>query len=299
MTETFTSFWLLLAFWGLVRYWAQSQNCWLWLSGIALGLGALVRPILLPLLFIWGVLILLLEITWRPHFRISRAAFGKAAQLLLAGLLCILPWQARNLVVHDRFILSDIGRATFENWIIARSIGDFYNVSRDDAVKMVDSSPNPQTYRIQFIKDHPVFFAKTQLRGIANVFLSTSHTAWAEMLTGQPVESSGIVSNLTFNIPKLVAQLQNGNQWIVLGIFTVLINFCLYIACVVSTVSILRRDRSGIAFKIVILALLTITYMMFTPLAQGSGRFRVPVEPILALLAGLIFYKMPVTEKEN
>jgi hypothetical protein len=76
----------------------------------------------------------------------------------------------------------------------------------------------------------------------------------------------------------------------------VLYDFLLYGLGIYASMRIFTRQRGKPVFVLTLLMLITLAYMIVTPLAQGSGRFRIPVEPVLALLAGLAFY-IPVPKE--
>ncbi len=147
MTETLTSTWILLAFWGLVRHRVVQKRRWFVFSGAMIGMGALTRPILFPLLLIWCVLLLIFEISWKPSFKLSKSAGENVLIFLLSGMLFILPWQVRNYRVHGQFTLSDVSRVTVENYMLANVVAEVNGISRNDAVALIDAQPDPSAYR--------------------------------------------------------------------------------------------------------------------------------------------------------
>ena len=290
MSETLTSFWLLLALWAVLSFWVTEKKRWLLLSGTALGLGALTRPILYPLFFMW---IVFLAAAWswrrkRPVF--NRELVSRLAVFAAGGLLITLLWQVRNAAVNHDFSISDIGSSTFRNWIVANSVANVEHISRNEAVTLIASAPNPNAFVIEFIRGHPGVFVKDQVRGIILTVLSVDYPTWAYALTGNLPASTGVVANLSFNVSKLFEQIRSGNSWILAGMAAVGYDLVLYGLGIFASWRILARQRGKTIFVLTLLLLVTLAYMFVVPLAQGSGRFRIPIEPCLALLAGLAFY---------
>ena len=84
----------LLLLWLLLRGEERGKSAYFPAAGLAGGLAALCRPVVLPFLFLLGPLWLI--------FR--RGLVGKWLLLLLGAALVIAPWTARNYRVHRRFI---------------------------------------------------------------------------------------------------------------------------------------------------------------------------------------------------
>jgi len=289
MTETLTSTWVLLAFWGLVRHQVTHQRRWFVFSGAMMGMGALARPILFPLLLGWSALLLLLEINWKPRVKLSKTAAGNALLFAMSGMVFILPWQVRNYRVHGQFTLSDVSRVTIENYMMANVVAEVNGISRNEAVALIDAQPDPASYRIQFIKAHLPIFFKVQSRGIIRTFVAVSYPSWAEEMTGIRPPSTGVIQNFKLDTASLV-ELLKSNLWLWLGITALAISAVMYVMGAVSVWHFFTRYRQEPIFPLVVVTVITTAYLMLSPLGQGDARFRVPVEPLLALLAGLWFY---------
>ena len=293
MTETLTSTWILLAFWGLVQFRVGRKRRWLVVSGVMVGFGALTRPIVFPLLLIWGVLLLIFEITWKPFFRLSKSSVKNILIFLLSGMFLILPWQVRNYRVHSQFTLSDVSRVTVENYMLANVVAEVNGISRNDAVALIDAQPDPSAYRMQFVRDHPATFLRVQFRGILRTILAVSYPAWAEDMTGVRSASTGIVQNFSVTKAGLLDILVS-NRWLWLGVLAVSISVIMYGMALIVIWRFATQYRREIVFPLVVIMVITIAYLMLSPLGQGNARFRVPAEPFLALLAGFYFF-VPLT----
>lgn len=296
LTETFTSFWLILSLWMLVRFWSINKRRWLFLSGLCQGIGALIRPIIFPLFIIWGLILVIFwvwgvkkPVLWKHHLR-------NLTVFLAGGLLLILLWSARNYAVHHEFTLSNVAGITFRNYIVAIPVAEVNQVSLDQAKGLISSSPDRNAYILDFIKAHPVPFIRAQARGILLTLMSVSYPSWAYVLTGIRPASTDIVSSLSFDLTKILDQIRSGNLWIVSGIGAILYDLVLFSLCLVATWSIFTRRQEGVMPELGVIVLVTLVYMIIAPLGQGSSRFRIPVEPYLALLAAFVF-DLPNLEK--
>ncbi|OGO17851.1 MAG: hypothetical protein A2Z14_16300 [Chloroflexi bacterium RBG_16_48_8] len=69
----------------------------------------------------------------------------------------------------------------------------------------------------------------------------------------------------------------------------------LVIASLIGAIRGLKRGNRHLR-GLIILALLTIAYLVLSPGAAGEARFRVPVEPLLAFHAALTFLGIPNAE---
>lgn len=289
LTETFTSFWLILSLWMLVRFWSIKKSRWLFLSGLCQGIGALIRPIIFPLFIIWG-LILVIFWVWRVNKpALCKQHLRNLTVFLAGGLLLILLWSARNYAVHHEFTLSNVAGITLRNYIVAIPVAEVNQVSLDQAKGLISSSPDRNAYILDFIKAHPVPFIRAQARGILLTLMSVSYPSWAYVLTGIRPASTGIVSSLSFDLTKILDQIRSGNLWIVSGIGAILYDLVLFSLCLIATWRIFAWRQDGVKPELGLIVLVTLVYMIITPLAQGSGRFRIPVEPYLALLAAFVF----------
>jgi hypothetical protein len=79
----------------------------------------------------------------------------------------VLPWQLRNASLHGQFTLSEVGDSTFQNWIVAKTMAQVEGLTRNEAVGIIATAPDPMTFSLQYIQDHPGAFVKEQVRGIA------------------------------------------------------------------------------------------------------------------------------------
>jgi 4-amino-4-deoxy-L-arabinose transferase-like glycosyltransferase len=300
MTETLTSFMLILALWMLVEYWMTGHLLWLSASGLVLGLGALVRPSVLPVMLVWFVLFACVEII---HSRKGGALMKALTPILVFCISCYLLvflWQIRNLFVTGSFTFSHVGTSTLKYWVVGQAIAEIEGISRGEAESLINSAPDAAEYILAFIRTNFDRFALIQARGVIRTVIGVEYRYWAEALTGVEVASSGIVSGMSLNPSLVVDQIRSGNFWVLMGLFSMAVNVVLYSLIGLSAVRVYRKRRENLfVFSLFLIAILTVVYSILVPFGHGSARFRVPVEPILALLAGMAFYGTRVPKKHK
>jgi 4-amino-4-deoxy-L-arabinose transferase-like glycosyltransferase len=289
MTETYTSFWLIFALWMMVKFWSTRKYTWLIICGFSLGVGALVRPSVFPLFALWTIAFAGLE-----FFRLRKELFSRmmlsVLVLALSGYSLVFLWQVRNYIAFKSFTLSPVGNSTMKYWVAGTAIAEIKGITREDAKYLINTAPNATIFIVDFIKQNPIPFLKIQARGILNSVIAIDYRYWAESVTGVMPPSSQIISGMSFNPILLINQIKAGNYWILLGLFVLVTDVLLYGSVILAGSRIFLHDRNKLVFGVVMLALLSIAYMIITPFGHGSARFRVPVEPFLALMAALVFY---------
>jgi 4-amino-4-deoxy-L-arabinose transferase-like glycosyltransferase len=290
LTETLAAFLLMVAVGGAVKYWRAGQQGWLFLSGLALSAAAITRPIVLPLAVLMAVLLAWLK--WRDSHS-AKSTLSTLAVIVVGVFALVLPWQLRNATVHGQFTLSEVGDSTFQNWMVAKTMAQVEGMTRDEAVAIIATSPDPMVFSLQYIQDHPAAFVKEQVRGIARTLLGAEYATWGEKIAGEDISNAGMLSALLDNrnplefLDSFVEQLKS--PWFAAGLFALGYDFLLYGLCLIAIWKNFRINSQGKTIKVVILLILVLAYLLFAPLGAGESRFRAPADPLLALLAGLAF----------
>ncbi len=294
LTETLFSLLLLLSFYTLSLAYQRSQGYWLLLSGLLLGMATLTRPIGLYLIPIWGVFALLLL---RSKMGFRRAA-RYAVAFLGAAMLLVLYWQTHNYLLHSKFSLSTTTEVTISRFIAADTLADALHIDRDEARLIILNAADPMAYSYQVMRQYPASFLRVTMRGIARTALGTEVGTWMGILLDQPYQGSGFLTALVRGdlggvVEALKARLQAGEG--ILGFILLMWGgvyaLALYILIAWGVLRVFRFDHANIAVLrwASILLLVSAAYLILTPLANGDSRFRVPAEPLLALLGGLVF----------
>jgi 4-amino-4-deoxy-L-arabinose transferase-like glycosyltransferase len=292
MTETLASFFLMSGLWSLVRFLVVRRIGWLALSGAFMSLAAFVRPSNLILLVVWCLLILALTAYGHKTSVWKVSVWRPVLIFAISGFALILAWQVRNYAVHGRFVFSTVGRGTLKYWIVGRGIAEMKGITREQAEYLIRTAPDPNAFIVQTLRQNLPAYLKFTARGLIRTGMAADYRRWVYDLTGQQIEESGLVSGLTFSVSGFLSRLRAGNVWILLGLYATLLSL-LSIALIALTTwrAFTHRQTAPLLFAVVVIALVSILYVSITPLGHGSGRFRVPVEPYIALLSGLAFHK--------
>jgi 4-amino-4-deoxy-L-arabinose transferase-like glycosyltransferase len=290
MTETLAGFTLVLGLWCLLRYWKTARPGWMLAAGLAFSLGALTRPIILPLAAILSVLFFLLD--WR-HTRKPIPTLKASAVLIIGVLGLVLPWQLRNLQVHGQLTLSEVGESTFQNWYVAKTLAAAEGYSRDEAVSIIAASPSPMRYSLGVIQQYPVVFIKENARGILRTLLGAEYGTWATVFGGEDTATTGVLSavldqgSLRDTLASLESQLSN--PWFWSGMGALVYDVILAAAILFGLWKVAKSHRNEMVFRLALLVLVAVIYLIFVPGVAGESRFRVPADPLLAFIAGLAF----------
>lgn len=288
LTETLAAFCLTLSVWSTVKFWRTGQKGWLFLSGLALSAGAITRPIILPVAILF--VLLLVWFQWRDS-RSARKTLSALTIVALGIFALVLPWQLRNAFLYGQFTLSEVGESTFQNWMVAKTMAQVEGLTRNEAVGIIATTPDPMTFSLQYIQDHPAAFAKEQFRGIARTLLGAEYATWGGKLGGEVVSNAGMLSALLDrrSLGEFLQSFGNqlGSPWFWAGLFALGFDFLLYGLCFVTVWKTFRGDQQPIMTSLVILLILMAAYLLLAPLGAGESRFRAPVDPLLGLLAGL------------
>ncbi len=287
LTETLAGFFLVLAIYSLFRFYRSRSPWWLFITSLSLGLGALTRPILNPIAYLW-ILFAILLIFKRPL--LSRVNLQPAILIVVGYLLVVFPWQMRNQVAYGVFSISSVGGSTIEDWMVAKVVADIHGISRSEAVALINQQPDPIAYSLQVIRENPTTFAKEQVRGILRTILGSEYVTWAQVWGGQQVQSTGILSILlggdgSSSLARIL-QSSLGNPWFLAGLFALAFDVFLYGACILGVVRLWHFRENRELLLLGILLVLTIAYLEITPFAAGESRFRATADPLLSLLAG-------------
>ncbi|MCJ7706423.1 MAG: glycosyltransferase family 39 protein, partial [Anaerolineales bacterium] len=295
MTETFFAFWLALALALLIH--AVQRDSWRRgaASGLALGLAVLTRPIGLYLIPLWAVGALVAAWRRTPH----RRALANAVVLLLAALTPVLTWQTRNLLVHDSFRLTASFRTVFVDYTAASTLGEARGISRDEAAAQLRQSPDAFAAALDAVRRYPGSLVRVSLQGIARTALGTEAGTWLGILNGKAYQSSGLLGSLlrgdlrgTADALSLRLQASEDRLGTALLLWGLLYSAAVYLLGFRGLMR-LRGLQPGNLRWLCAGVLLSTGYLIVLPLTIGDARFRVPVEPLLALLGSMGFTKRP------
>ena len=286
-SETLYTFLLLAALLALSRRPGPPGPRAAALAGALLGLAALTRAAIvafLPLLSLW--------LCW-AHRRQLRAAFTAAWVVPLAALLVILPWTVRNTLLHGGFVLIETN-APYNLWR-----GNGPGAFEDRCAPEVAHYPPPfeclpvapvgNRYAWILIDDARRALGKQEPSDLEIVRYARA-AAWAEIRAHPETFVRRIGPRLVdlWNPTSfLVRHLQVGAYGPVSPLATFLLSWAAmlaYLAAVALALAGAWLERRNPFTALV--ALLVLFTSAISAVSFGLTRFRLPLEPLLLLLAG-------------
>lgn len=252
------------------------------IHGLLLGLAILCRPFAI-------VFLPSLAIYWFCVFssRSYRHPLLNTAAFLLCGIAVVLPWSARNYIVHDQFIFVSNGGGR-ELWY---GSGPY---SRQSQIKKLPESMNAKLLQIgqgdypgneefhspqalQFIEDNPDLFGNVYIDYERDRFL---YSETFNFVLQNPLV---FVKNYVYKVvyfwtPSIFTQTQNPHtRWLpsFIGTASYGILLTLFILGVLSV----RRRWDSFVFIYLVLGVHVLGSALFT----ASMRYRLPIEPLMLL----------------
>ncbi len=289
MSETLFGFLIVLGVLSWLMYASRGQPIWIAVSGFALGLGALVRPIGIYLLVVW----FLITLAWDRRGRTLTATLARSFILVGAAGVVILPWVARNWQVHGEAVFSRVGQKTLYAFNLATVLAAAEGTTRDQATGRIGGEGSEFQDVLEVIRKYPGQFAEQQALGVLRSTVGVESGVWARLfgygielqggfgvltglLKGQFASSFDLLSS-TFRDPRTFLLMA-------LTITAMLYSMMLYVLSVFSLGW--ARGQGRLAAYLVLLIGLTSFYLLLIPGAAGQARFRIPAEPLIAMLAG-------------
>jgi 4-amino-4-deoxy-L-arabinose transferase-like glycosyltransferase len=300
MTETLFTLGLTLAFVWTVK--AIKDRFPVWGVGLLLGILTLVRPIGIFLVLLWTIWFLLFNLKHLGFLTSMKIAAG----LFLASAIVLIPWYGRNYVQHGRFTLSNVNRVTLYSYHLALTLVEEQGLPLEEAKAEITDMGGATSAAPKIILKYPFTFARVQLKGIARTMLGTESETWLWLVSkdDRAYLGNGLLEpllHLEFSqfSETFMSAITNGKLSALLFSF-----WGLGFTAVLLTLSALGTIRafsvSDTTIRaILLLGVLIVIYLVISPGAAGEARFRVPVEPFLALFASLVFLKKSAKEVEE
>jgi 4-amino-4-deoxy-L-arabinose transferase-like glycosyltransferase len=262
------------------------------ISGLFLGLAILTRPVGLVLIPV-GLILLLIRPpkTW---------PVGLAAWMI--GLaLALGPWMARNQQIFGAPVISSIGGPNLLEYNVASMGSYLYGGDLRDGREwayqrledyrragMLGSEDSSGLGRIearaarQLILEHPLAFAWVQTRDSLNG-LRPGVSFMLLLLSDRPDLYDTMQRLSSGNIRAILdTTLSLEGGLVALAVLITVFYVALYLAGVIGLARTLLRREWATAVRL----MLPIAALLYAPGAASNARFRAPVEPYLALLAG-------------
>jgi 4-amino-4-deoxy-L-arabinose transferase-like glycosyltransferase len=280
----------------LLANWAHSRRrLMLMLAGLFMALAILVRPIALLVAALWAAALLLMS-PEAVGLKAPRLQVGirRAILFALPSILLIAPWFVRNGLLWNCPTLSSVDRVTLRDYMAAKVLVEAEHIDLAVAQSRLQEDdpgvcPGDTAKYWNIILDHPDIYARLHAAGTIPVLIGTNFDRWLQYFGAE------------YELPDLWRPYMDGGWrglWLVIteqlkafprafGLLLGLTAFqmCLYFLAVVGIITTPRGTSIPGRWVAVILSL-TILILVLSPGQSGHERFRVPVQPLLAILAG-------------
>ncbi|HEX6287613.1 MAG TPA: glycosyltransferase family 39 protein [Herpetosiphonaceae bacterium] len=299
LTETLFTLLLVGCIWALARYWKTHALRWLALATVLIALTSLTRPIsqFLPLALL-------------PLFPLAaahgqrRAAAAAGVVFVVASLALTYTWAVRNYREAGIFTLSTISDTNLLYYRARAVLADAEGRSQEEAWKALEQrieqeatarnlSP-AETVALQrqealkIFQRYPGLTVKMLARGVGRLLVDPGYTITCTQLDLQSTALDCFPGRSSMNDPGVIDKALGklGSMTLVqqlVLLWSTLLLAILYLGAALGTVR-LWRERHWL-----LLALLVLLLAYFIGLSAGgeaNSRFRIPIVPFLAILAG-------------
>jgi 4-amino-4-deoxy-L-arabinose transferase-like glycosyltransferase len=295
MSEVLFALLLILAFTLFILGLNRCSTKMIFLAGVILGLATLTRPIGLIVVVLWVLFSVIASMRgWTRSLSSSIVMW-----LLVGSATVILPWMVRNTVIHQSFAVSDIGSHTLESFNFAIVLSEAEGISRNDATYELGELGGTWDQFRWVIARYPLQFVRSQLAGVSRVIWGLEITRWATVCGHQDWAGFGIFRHLRegelqSGWENLIETIRTPSEILLLLIYIINILHTLFLLVFsiasIATIKILKIDDR----YIVALCIITVLGLVLISGAAGQARFRVPVEPFLAVIAGIGWWQISV-----
>jgi len=280
----------------LLVNWAHSRrSMMLILAGLFLALAILVKPFALLVAAVWGAAILVMPLeTNGPKAPRVWGAIRRGFLFALPSIILIAPWFVRNDMLWDCPTLSSVDRVTMRDYMAAKVLAEAEHVDLSVAQSRLQEDdpglcPNETAKYWKIILDHPGIYARLHAAGTIPVLIATNFDRWLQYFGAD------------YQLPDLWRPYMDGGWrglWSViteqvkafpqgLGLLVALSALQLvFYGLAVNGIITAFRGPSMPAKWVALVMTLAIFILVLTPGQGGHERFRVPVQPLLAILAG-------------
>jgi hypothetical protein len=304
LTETAFAACLGIAAVLLIRWSASRDTRILVLSGVCIGLASMVKPYALVILVVWAAGIVLF-----PSKGGGSRLKGGLRGLRLAGLFVLptlalaTPWIVRNSLLWNCPSLSSVDRVTMRDYVAAKVIAEYEHIPLERAQAQLRKDdpgecPNGTAKYLGLILSHPQIYSRLHLAGTVPVILGTSIDRWIEFFGGdyslpdlwRPFMDGGLAAVSSV----LLQQLIRFPAAVVLMAALIMWQFLMYLLAVLGVLAYRSTNSIPIRWSMVVIAI-SVLILVLMPGQGGHERFRVPAQPLLAILAayGLALSVLP------
>jgi hypothetical protein len=283
----------------LLANWAHSRrNMVLILAGLFLALAILVKPLAMLVAAVWGAAILVMPLeTTAPKAMTIRRAIRRGFLFALPSILLVVPWFVRNGMLWDCPALSSVDRVTMRDYMAAKVLAEAEQVDLSVTQSRLQDDdpglcPSKTAKYWKIILDHPDIYARLHVAGTIPVLIGTNFDRWLQYF------------GVGYHLPDLWRPYMDGGWRELWSVITEQIKVFPEGLALLLGLSAFQLVFYGLALKGTITALrgtsipgkwvavamtLAILILVLTPGQGGHERFRVAVQPLLAILAAYGF----------
>jgi 4-amino-4-deoxy-L-arabinose transferase-like glycosyltransferase len=279
----------------LLAWWAHSgRRLTLILSGIFCGLACLVKPFALLIVLVWAAALLWFPQDGRAGLLPMPSARARRALLFLVPVfLLIVPWFARNALLWDCATLSSVDRVTMRDYMATKVLAEADGVDLGTAQSQLQAAdpgvcPRETTRYLQIIASHPAVYAKLHAAGTIPVLIGTNFDRWLQYYgvdytlpdLWRPFMDGGW-EGLVAVVKEQMRVFPQGMY--LMGSLTAY-QLLVYVLALGGVVAVPRIQSAAARWSIVVM-LAGVLVLILAPGQGGHERFRVPAQPLLAILA--------------
>jgi len=300
LSDTLFTFLLVVALFFLSRYWLKPDQRWLIFLGVFLGLMPLVRPIGLYLALIWIAFFAIKQ--WKDSIK---RWYSKPLVLGVIFTVLVTPWILRNYASTGRAMFSAAEAMNLYCCFAPAALAEDEKITFLEARAQVEApfrfqslnTVEPrQLFRaadsaIQIILQHPVGYAKAHFKGVLATLFEPAYKQWLQLL-GIEYTASGFLAKMMAldwrgAIIGLSETTVSGWLWLAIPILNGSYTIAEYGLATWGAYKIFRQSSASQVLAFTLLCVITILYLVIAPGPGGGLRFRIPAEPLLALLAAV------------
>lgn len=292
LSDTLFTLTLVVAFFSASHFFLRGTYRDLVLSGLLIGFATLVRPIGVLIIPLWALILAGYKIARKAKWlEVTRVGlFFVVASAIIVG-----PWVIRNAIVWDRPTVSSIGIAYLGRYQAPAALARAKGITLEEARKEIPANwlPGPGDSKrfIGIIMRYPIDYFAAHIQGTWILLTEATQPNLAQLL-GVHYSGSGLLSAiLDGDWDRARERLQevitdSVDRTIFIGTwFSRAFQLIVYITSMVGAYSIFQLNSSNRWLGILVVC--TVGVLVLLPGPVGTGRFRVPAEPFLALLAGV------------
>jgi 4-amino-4-deoxy-L-arabinose transferase-like glycosyltransferase len=293
LTETLLAVCLGLAALMLVG-WSSSLSSWrLITAGLLMGMACLVKPYALLVAALWALGLLVFPSGGHGP-RLPKLVQGVRlmGMFLLPIAVLVIPWIVRNGLLWNCPALSSVDRVTMRDYVAAKIMQETEGLSLDAAQAELRSQdpgicPTGNARYVSMILSNPGVYLKLHVAGTIPVLFGSSFDRWIEFSgvsyafpdLWQPFMQGGLGEVVRVIVHELFRFPAGPILMVVLILWQVLV----YVLAVLGVLVYRKVDSWPLRWTLAVMTL-SVVLLVLTPGQGGNERFRIPVQPLLAIL---------------